>query len=97
MALRQNQAVSEQSISVKVEEAKAEAAKVKASEQNVKNYEALIRFKTIVAPYDGVVTVRNINVGDYVNKEGDDQHSRRHQQSLYRGRRQYAAPLCQRA
>jgi RND family efflux transporter MFP subunit len=23
-----------------------------------------------VAPYDGVVTVRNINVGDYVNKEG---------------------------
>jgi RND family efflux transporter MFP subunit len=70
LALRPNQAVSEQSISVKVAEAKAEAAKVKASEQNVRNYEALIRFKTIVAPYDGVVTVRNINVGDYVNKEG---------------------------
>jgi len=70
VALRPNQAVSEQSISVKVAEAKAEAAKVKASEQNVRNYEALIRFKTIVAPYDGVVTVRNINVGDYVNKEG---------------------------
>ena len=31
----------------------------------------MIRFKTIVAPYDGVVTVRNINVGDYVNKEGN--------------------------
>jgi len=70
VALRPNQAVSEQSISVKVAEAKAEAAKVKASEQNVRNFEALIRFKTIVAPYDGVVTVRNINVGDYVNKEG---------------------------
>src|SRR6187401_2398734 len=70
VALRPNQAVSEQSISVKVAEAKAEAAKVKASEQNVRNYESLIRFKTIVAPYDGVVTVRNINVGDYVNKEG---------------------------
>jgi RND family efflux transporter MFP subunit len=70
LALRPNQAVSEQSISVKVAEAKAEAAKVKASEQNVRNFEALIRFKTIVAPYDGVVTVRNINVGDYVNKEG---------------------------
>jgi len=55
---------------VKVAEAKAEAAKVKAAEQNVRNFEALIRFKTIVAPYDGVVTVRNINVGDYVNKEG---------------------------
>ncbi|MBX3332154.1 MAG: efflux RND transporter periplasmic adaptor subunit, partial [Nitrospira sp.] len=32
-------------------------------------YEALIRFKTIVAPFDGVVTARNINVGNYVNKE----------------------------
>ena len=70
VALRPNQAVSEQSISVKVAEAKAEAAKVKAAEQNVRNFEAFIRFKTIVAPYDGVVTVRNINVGDYVNKEG---------------------------
>ena len=70
VALRKNHAVSEQSISVQVANAKAEAAKVNASEQNVRNFEALIRFKTIVAPYDGVVTVRNINVGDYVNKEG---------------------------
>ncbi|MGX2041793.1 efflux RND transporter periplasmic adaptor subunit [Methylocaldum sp. MU1018] len=70
LALRTNHAVSEQSISVQVAEAKAQAAKVRAAEQNVRNFEALIRFKTIVAPYDGVVTVRNINVGDYVNKEG---------------------------
>jgi RND family efflux transporter MFP subunit len=70
VALRKNHAVSEQSISVQVANAKAEAARVNAAEQNVRNFEALIRFKTIVAPYDGVVTVRNINVGDYVNKEG---------------------------
>lgn len=70
VAMRKNHAVSEQSISVKVAEARAQAAKVRAAEQNVRNFEALIRFKTIVAPYDGVVTVRNINVGDYVNKEG---------------------------
>lgn len=70
LALRKNHAVSEQSISVKVAEAKAELAKVRAAEQNVRNFEALIRFKTIIAPYDGIVTVRNINVGDYVNKEG---------------------------
>lgn len=69
-ALRKNHAVSEQSITVQEMTAKAEAAKVKAAEQNLKNFEAFIRFKTIVAPYDGVVTVRNINVGDYVNKEG---------------------------
>ncbi len=69
LAMRHNQAVSEQAISVQVQEAKAQAAKVRAAEQNVRNFEALIRFKTIVAPFDGVVTSRNINVGNYVNKE----------------------------
>ena len=68
--MRKNQAVSEQSISVKVAEAKAQQAKVNAARQNVQNYEALINFKTIVAPYDGVVINRAINVGDYINKEG---------------------------
>jgi RND family efflux transporter MFP subunit len=70
LAMRANHAVSEQSISQFVAEAKAQAAKVNAAEQNVRNFEALIRFKTIVAPFDGVVTVRNINVGDFLNKEG---------------------------
>lgn len=70
LAMRKNQALSEQSISVQVAEAKAQAAKVRAAEQNVKNFEAMIRFKVIVAPYDGVITDRNIHVGDYVNKEG---------------------------
>src|SRR5205085_4126419 len=69
LAMRENHAVPEQSISVQVQEAKAQAARVKAAEQNVRNFEALIRFKTIVAPYDGVVIARNINVGNYVNKE----------------------------
>ncbi len=71
LALRKSHAVSEQSISVQEANAKAQAATVRAAEQNVKNFEALIGFKTIVAPYDGVVTVRNINVGDYINKEGN--------------------------
>ena len=69
VAMRKHQAVSEQAISVQVQEAKAQAARVNASEQNVKNFDALIRFKTIVAPFDGVVIARNINVGNYVNKE----------------------------
>jgi RND family efflux transporter MFP subunit len=50
---------------------KAQAAVVKASEQKVRNMEAFIQFKTIVAPFDGVVTQRNINVGDLVSKEGN--------------------------
>jgi RND family efflux transporter MFP subunit len=71
VALRPNHAVSEQSITVKEQELKAEAAMVKASEQKIRNIDAFIRFKTIVAPFDGVVTQRNINVGDLVSKEGN--------------------------
>ena len=73
VAMRQHKAVSEQAISVQVQEAKAQAARVNASEQNVKNFDALIRFKTIVAPFDGVVIARNINVGNYVNKDSSSE------------------------
>lgn len=70
VAMRENQALSEQTISVQLAEAKVEAAKLAAAEQKVKNIEAFIGFKQIVAPFDGVVTQRNINVGDLVSKEG---------------------------
>ncbi|HET9962025.1 MAG TPA: efflux RND transporter periplasmic adaptor subunit [Nitrospiraceae bacterium] len=71
VALRPNHAVSEQSITVQEQNLKVQAALVKAAEQKVRNIEAFIRFKTIVAPFDGVVTQRNINVGDLVTKEGN--------------------------
>ena len=70
IALRPNHAVSEQSITVKEQKLKVQAALVKAAEQKVKNIEAFIGFKTVVAPFDGVVIQRNINVGDLVSKEG---------------------------
>ncbi|WP_277458402.1 efflux RND transporter periplasmic adaptor subunit [Methylococcus capsulatus] len=69
-ALRESHAVSEQSISVQEANERSEAAQVKAAENNVNNFLAKMRFKTIVAPYDGVVTQRNVNVGDYINKDG---------------------------
>ena len=71
LAMRESHALSEQAISVQLAEAKAEAAKVRAAEQKVKNIEAFIGFKNIRAPFDGVVTQRNINVGDLVSKEGN--------------------------
>ncbi|MDF0673458.1 MAG: efflux RND transporter periplasmic adaptor subunit [Nitrospira sp.] len=71
VALRPNHAVSEQSITVKEQELKAQAAVVEGAEQQVKNIEAFIGFKTIIAPFDGVVIQRNINVGDLVSKEGN--------------------------
>src|SRR5574342_819321 len=69
--MRPNHAVSEQSITVKEQELKAQQAVVRAAEQKIRNIEAFIRFKMIVAPFDGVVTQRNINVGDLVSKEGN--------------------------
>ena len=71
VALRPSHAVSEQSITIQEQNLKAQAAVVRAAEQKVKNIEAFIRFKTIVAPFDGVVIQRNINVGDLVSKEGN--------------------------
>lgn len=70
-AMRESHAVAEQSITVQEANEKFEKAQLNAALQNIKNFEARIRFKTIVAPYDGVVTVRHINVGDYINKEGN--------------------------
>lgn len=70
-AMRPNHAVSEQSITVQEQNLKVQAALVKAAEQKVRNIDAFIRFKTILAPFDGVVIQRNINVGDLVSKEGN--------------------------
>ena len=70
-AMRPSHAVSEQSITIQEQNMKAQAAEVNAAEQKVKNIEAFIGFKKIVAPFDGVVIQRNINVGDLVSKEGN--------------------------
>jgi RND family efflux transporter MFP subunit len=71
VALRKNHAVSEQSITVQEQNLKVQAALVNAAEQKVKNIAAFIGFKTIIAPFDGWVIQRNINVGDLVSKEGN--------------------------
>jgi RND family efflux transporter MFP subunit len=68
--MRKSHAVSEQAITIKEKEMLAQKALLKAAQQKVKNIGAFIRFKKIVAPFDGVVIKRNINVGDLVSKEG---------------------------
>jgi RND family efflux transporter MFP subunit len=70
IALRPNHAVSEQSIMVRQQELRAQAAAVEAAHQHVLHIEAFIGFKQIIAPFDGVVIQRNINVGDLVSKQG---------------------------
>jgi RND family efflux transporter MFP subunit len=71
-ALAGTQAVAQQDVDVKVADAAAQKAQVAAAQQDVARYQALIAFKRLVAPFDGVVIARNTNVGDYVNAAGGD-------------------------
>ncbi|WP_042298621.1 efflux RND transporter periplasmic adaptor subunit [Paraburkholderia bannensis] len=75
-ALAGTQAVSQQEVDVKAADAAAQAAKVRAAEHQVARYRVLEGFKRIVAPFDGVVTSRSTDVGNYVNAAGGDVSSR---------------------
>lgn len=68
--MKESKAVAIQSISVKEAMRKVEEGKYNAAKYHADTLKAWLKFKTIVAPYDGVVISRNINVGDYVTKEG---------------------------
>ncbi len=70
VAMKQSKAVSIQSISVKEAHLKAEKAKFNAAEYRVKTLGERLKFKSIVAPFSGIVISRNINLGDYVSKKG---------------------------
>jgi membrane fusion protein, multidrug efflux system len=71
-ALSGTQSVSQQEVDVKAADAAAHKAQVAAAQEEVARYQALIAFKQLVAPFDGVVTARNTNVGDYINAAGGD-------------------------
>ena len=70
MALSGTQAVAREDVDIKTADAAAQKAQVAAAQQDVDRYAALIAFKSLVAPFDGVVTARNTNIGDYVNAAG---------------------------
>jgi RND family efflux transporter MFP subunit len=60
-------AVSKQDADEKTGDLAAKTASVKAAEASVQRLQALEDFKRIVAPFDGVVTERNANIGALVN------------------------------
>jgi RND family efflux transporter MFP subunit len=66
-AMRASDAVSQQNADEKAGEYNASKAEVAAAQANVARLAALQGFKSIVAPFDGVVTARNIDVGALVN------------------------------
>jgi membrane fusion protein (multidrug efflux system) len=69
-ALAGTLAVSQQEVDVQAANAAAEQAQVAASQHEVARYQALEQFKNVVAPFDGVVTSRNTDIGAYVNAGG---------------------------
>ncbi len=62
-SLRASAAVSQQAADEKDSDQHAQAAQVDAALSNVDRLKALKAFANIVAPFDGVVTARNIDVG----------------------------------
>ena len=66
-ALRKQDAVTQQDLDERVSAYHQAAANLAATEANVGRLRKLTGFGQVVAPFDGVVTQRNIDVGDLVN------------------------------
>src|SRR6202030_1362909 len=65
--LAKKQATSQQTADQTAADAAAKEAVTDANEANVRQLEAMQAFKQIVAPFDGVVTLRNTDVGALIN------------------------------
>ena len=65
-----NNAVSQQDTDNAVSQEKATITQVNSAEANVHRLEELQSFERIVAPFDGVITARNIDVGQLISATG---------------------------
>jgi RND family efflux transporter MFP subunit len=70
--LEGTQAVSKQQVDVQAANARTEEAEAAAARHDMAQVAALENFRTIVAPFDGIVTARSINIGDYVSPGGGE-------------------------
>jgi RND family efflux transporter MFP subunit len=71
--LLQKQIVAQQLADQTNADATAKEAVVDANEANVRQLEAMQLFKTLTAPFDGVVTARNVELGQLINSGGSGQ------------------------
>jgi RND family efflux transporter MFP subunit len=71
--LLQKQIVAQQLADQTDADAKAKEAVVDANVANVRQLEAMQSFKTLAAPFDGVVTARNAEIGMLINSGGSGQ------------------------
>ncbi len=71
--LLQKQIVAQQLADQTTADATAKEAVVDANVANVRQLEAMQSFKTLAAPFDGVVTARNVEIGQLINSGGSGQ------------------------
>ena len=64
--------MSQQAADEKESDANAKDAEVEAAQANVDRLKALKAFANIVAPFDGVVTARNVDIGSLVKADSND-------------------------
>ncbi len=65
--LLKSNAVSQQDVDNAVGTYNANAAIVEADQAAVQQYSALVSFEKVYAPFDGVITARNTDIGDLIN------------------------------
>jgi RND family efflux transporter MFP subunit len=65
--LKKSNAVSQQDVDNAVGTYNANTAIVEADEAAVRQYSALVSFEKVYAPFDGVITARNTDIGDLIN------------------------------
>lgn len=66
-SLLKKHAVAQQDVDNAVGTFTANKAIVDADMANVRHYEALVSFEKVYAPFDGVITARNTDIGDLIN------------------------------
>jgi RND family efflux transporter MFP subunit len=67
VGLKKTNAVSQQDVDNATGNYNASKAIVEADEAAVQQYSALVSFERIYAPFDGVITARNTDIGDLIN------------------------------
>lgn len=72
-SLRASAAVSQQTADEKQSDAEARKADVVAAQANLDRLHAMESFKSIVAPFDGTVTARHIDIGSLVSATGSNE------------------------
>lgn len=68
--LLQQNAVSQQDTDNAIAQLQARSAEVTSAEANVRRLQELVSFERVVSPFDGVVTARNLDVGQLVGSAG---------------------------